>query len=152
VIRPKVLFICSSNSCRTQIAEGFLRDLAGDRFEALSAGYEPSQEVCRDAVDVMREIGIDISGHRPKKTDAFLGQRVGFVITLCDREKEPGCPIFPGAIWRITWPVENPLITTPGAERKAAIREVREEIRRRVVEFVHEHAGNDIERNKEAWN
>jgi arsenate reductase len=69
------------------MAEGFLRDLAGDRFDVLSAGYQPAEAVCTDAIQAMREVGIDISGHRPKATDEFLGQRVTYVITLCDREK-----------------------------------------------------------------
>jgi arsenate reductase (thioredoxin) len=140
VIKPKVLFLCGANSCRTQMAEGFLRDLAGDRFDVMSAGYEPSQEVCRDAIEAMREVGVDISSQRPKRTDEFLGQRVGFVITLCDRQKERSCPIFPGALWRVTWPLEDPLTVEPQAERQTAIRKVRDEIRRRVVEFVNEHA------------
>jgi arsenate reductase len=140
VIKPKVLFLCGANSCRTQMAEGFLRDLAGDRFEVMSPGYEPSEEVCHDAIEAMREVGIDISGQRPKKTDDFLGQRIGYVVTLCDRQKERSCPIFPGAIWRITWPLEDPLVTTAPSERQAAVRHARDEIRRRVVEFVSENA------------
>jgi arsenate reductase len=122
------------------MAEGFLRDLAGDRFEAMSAGYEPSEEICRDAIEVMREVGIDISGQRPKKTDDFIGQRIGYVVTLCDREKERSCPIFAGALWRLTWPLEDPLLTDLPDERRAAVRHARDEIRRRVVEFVTEHA------------
>lgn len=139
MLKPKVLFLCGANSCRTQMAEGFLRDLAGDRFEVLSAGYEPSEKVCVDAVDAMREVGIDISGQHPKKTDDFLGQRVSYVVTLCDREKERSCPIFPGAMWRLTWPLEDPLRAESPEVRQLAIREVREEIRRRVTEFISEH-------------
>ncbi|HJT71233.1 MAG TPA: arsenate reductase ArsC [Terriglobales bacterium] len=140
MIKPKVLFLCGANSCRTQMAEGFLRDLAGDRFEVMSAGYEPSREICRDAVEVMREVGIDISGQRPKKTGDFLGQRIGYVVTLCDREKERSCPIFAGALWRLIWPLEDPLLADSPDERLAAVRRARDEIRRRVVEFVSEHA------------
>jgi arsenate reductase len=140
MIKPKVLFLCGANSCRTQMAEGFLRDLAGDRFEVMSAGYQPSTEVCSDAIEAMREVGIDISGQRPKKTDDFLGQRVGYVVTLCDREKERSCPIFPSALWWLTWPLEDPLASDSPDERLAAVRHVRDEIRRRVVEFISEHA------------
>jgi arsenate reductase len=140
MLKPKVLFLCGANSCRTQMAEGLLRDLAGDRFEAMSAGYEPSGEVCPDAIEAMREIGIDISGQFPKKTDDFLGQRVGYVITLCDRAKERSCPIFPGAMWRLTWPLENPLQAEATQERRTAIWRARDEIRRRIVEFISEHA------------
>jgi arsenate reductase len=139
MLKPKVLFVCGANSCRTQIAEGFLRDLAGDRFEAMSAGYESSAEICPDAVEAMLEVGIDISGQRPKKTDDFLGQRIGYAVTLCDREKERSCPIFPGAMWRVTWPLEDPPQAESPQERRASIRQVRDEIRRRVVEFISKH-------------
>ena len=77
------------------MAAGFLRHLAGDRFEVLSAGYQPAESVCVDAIEAMNEVGIDISGQRPMKTDDLLGQRMGFVITVCDRQKERSCPIFP---------------------------------------------------------
>jgi arsenate reductase len=122
------------------MAEGFLRDLAGDRFEALSAGYEPSREVCPDAIEAMREVGIDISQQRPKTIDNLLGQRIAFVVTLCDGQKERSCPIFPGAMSRLTWPLEDPLQIESPQRRNLAIREVRDEIRRRVVEFFTEHA------------
>ena len=122
------------------MAEGFLRDLAGDRFEVDSAGYEPSAEVCADAVAVMSEIGIDISEQRPKPMKPFLGQRIAYAITVCERQKERSCPIFPGVVWRSTWPLEDPLTTTSLDERLAAVRQVRDEIRRRVIEFVSEHA------------
>jgi arsenate reductase (thioredoxin) len=102
VIKPKVLFLCGANACPTQMAEAFLSDLAGDRFEVMSAGYETAKEVCPDAVEAMREVGIDISHQRPKAADQFIGQRIAYVVTLCDREKERSCPIFPGALWRLT--------------------------------------------------
>ena len=97
MIKPKVLFLCSGNSCRTQMAEAFLSDLAGDRFEITSAGSEATP-LDRDAVAAMRELGIDISGHQSKSVTSYLGQRFTFVITLCDRQQERTCPIFPGAI------------------------------------------------------
>jgi arsenate reductase len=109
MIRPKVLFLCSGNTCRTQMAEAFLRDVAGDRFEALSAGAEATT-LDPDAVAVMDELGLDISGQTPKKVDLFLRERVAFLITLCDREVERTCPIFPGASWRLKWPIENPAL------------------------------------------
>lgn len=121
------------------MAEGFLRDLAGDHFEVASAGYQPAEAVCADAIEAMQEVGIDISGHRPKATDRFLGQRVNYVITLCDRQKEPNCPIFPGVVWRHTWPLENPQAVKSPQERKAAMRQIRDEIQRRVIEFVTEN-------------
>jgi arsenate reductase len=138
--KPGVLFLCGANSCRTQMAEGFLRDLAGDRFEVISAGYEPADEVCRDAIEAMHEVGIDISGHRPKATDDLLGQRIAYVITLCDRQKEASCPIFPGAMRRLIWPLEDPLAVESLEERRTAVRGIRDEIHRRVTEFVSQHA------------
>jgi arsenate reductase len=122
------------------MAEAFLRDLAGDRFEVLSAGYEPADAVCEEAIEAMREIGIDISGHRPRKTDELLGQRMAFAITVCDREKERSCPIFAGAVRRLVWPLTDPTQIASAEDRMAAVRQTRDEIRRRVVEFVSEHA------------
>jgi arsenate reductase len=122
------------------MAEAILRDLAGDRFEAISAGYEPAAEICPDAIEAMREIGIDLSGQRPKKTDELLGQPLAYVITLCDRQKERSCPIFPGAASRLIWPLPDPLQSESLEERKTSIRIVRDEIRRCVLEFVSEHA------------
>jgi arsenate reductase len=122
------------------MAEAFLRDLAGDRFEVLSAGYQPADHVSPDAIEAMRELGIDISGQRPRKTDELLGQRAAYVITLCDREKERPCPIFPGAATRLVWPLDAPLQIESPLEREVAVRQIRDEIRRRVVEFIGGHA------------
>ena len=107
MIKPKVLFLCSDNGCRTQMAEAFLRDVAGERFEALSAGAEAST-LDPDAVAAMDEVGLDISGQTRKKVDLFLRERAAFPVTLCDREVERTCAIFPGAIRRLKWPIENP--------------------------------------------
>ena len=85
--KPRVLFLCTANSCRSQMAEGFLRHLAGDRFEAASAGAQATQ-VNPDAIRVMKEVGIDISGHRSKDSSEFLGQRFSYVVRVCDRAKE----------------------------------------------------------------
>jgi arsenate reductase len=122
------------------MAEGFLRDLAGDRFEAASAGYEPASEICAEAVAAMAEIGTDISGQRPKPMDGFIRQHIAYAITPCDRETESGCPIYPGVVWRLTWPLADPHRVEGSAERLAAVRDVRDEIRRRVMEFVSEQA------------
>jgi arsenate reductase len=132
------------------MAEGFLRDLAGDRFDVVSAGYQPAEEVCADAIEAMREVGIDISGQRPKATDRFLGQRVNYVITLCEREKEPNCPIFPGAVWRLTWALRDPQAVESPEERKAVMRRTRDDIKRRVTEFVSERY-KDFERIESEW-
>lgn len=120
--------------------EAFLRDFAGDRFEVMRAGYEPSEMVSPDAIEAMREMGIDISGQRPKKADEFLGQRISYVVTLCDRQKERSCPIFAGALWHVTWPLDDPLTVEP-RERQRVVRQVRDEIRKCVVDFVSEPCG-----------
>jgi arsenate reductase (thioredoxin) len=122
------------------MAEAFLRDLAGERFDVTSAGYEEAPEICPDAVEAMREVGIDISGQHTKRADQFLGERFSCVVTLCNREIEPTCPIFPAAIWRLKWPVENPATAQSDDERRAITRRVRHEIQRYVTEFVREQA------------
>ena len=102
MIKTSVLFLCTGNSRRTQMAEGFLRALGGDSFDVVSAGSEETP-IDPEAVAVMREVGIDISGQGTKAVNRFLGRRFSYVVTLCDREKEKTCPIFPGAIWRRQW-------------------------------------------------
>ena len=94
ISQPKVLFICTGNSCRSQMAEGFLRHVAEEAFEALSAGTDPVG-VNPTAVRVMAEKGIDISGQQSKGMKPFLGQHFPYVVTVCDRANER-CPIFPG--------------------------------------------------------
>jgi arsenate reductase len=139
VIKPKVLFLCSENSCRTQMAEAFLRNLTGDSFEIVSAGSEAGL-LDPEAVAAMREIGIDIASAQTKTVNPYLGMRFQYVITLCDREKERSCPIFPGAFWRQTWPVENPaVLKATDFDHGSAVRQAREDIRRHVAEFVEQH-------------
>jgi arsenate reductase (thioredoxin) len=135
MIRPKVLFLCSDNGCRTQMAEAFLRDMAGERFEALSAGGEAS-ELDLDAVEAMSEVGLDISPQRPKRVNQFLGERMAYLVTLCDRDLERTCPIFPGATWRLKWPVESPAAANNRDEHRVMVRRARDEIRQHVAEFV----------------
>ena len=139
MIKPEVLFLCSDNSCRTQMAEAFLRDMAGESFEILSASAEATA-LDREAVAAMHEVGLDISGQVPKKVDLFLRERVAYLVTLCDRAVERTCPIFPGATWPLTWPLENPAAARSQQERRAATRRVRDAIREHVVQFVQEHA------------
>jgi arsenate reductase len=135
-IKPRVLFLCTGNSCRTQMAEAFLRELTGDELEIVSAGAEAGR-LDPDAVAAMREVGIDISSARTKVVDPYLRERFTYVITLCDREQERSCPIFPGAIWRQNWPVESPVVmAAAGLDRRAAVRHARDTIRRHVNEFV----------------
>jgi arsenate reductase (thioredoxin) len=136
MIKQKVLFLCTGNSCRTQMAEGFLRTMAGDQFEIVSAGGSP-EELSPAAIEAMREIGIDISQHRTKDVAKYLGERFTYLIQLCDRRKEPDCPIFPGAIYRLHWDLEDPEHSDLGLY--AATRRTRDQIRRHIEDFVQKH-------------
>ena len=135
----RVLVLCTGNSARSQMAEGLLRQLGSDRFEVCSAGVEPSQ-VRPQAIAVMREIGIDISGHHSKSVDEFLGQEFDYVITVCDHANEK-CPIFPGKVQRIHWSFEDPALAQGAEASKLAVfRRVRDEIVVRLKEFVAGHS------------
>lgn len=138
MIKARVLFLCTGNSCRTQMAEAMLREIAGDRFEITSAGGELTP-IDPEAVDAMKEVGIDISGQTPKVLDDFFGERFSYVISLCDRQQERTCPIFPGAIWRQVWPLENPSSVPSPEERKALVRRLRDQIQQKVFEFAKQH-------------
>jgi arsenate reductase (thioredoxin) len=125
--RKRVLILCTGNSARSQMAEGLLRHLAGDRFEVASAGVAPA-EVRPEAIAVMRELGIDISHHRSKSVDEFLGQDFDYVITVCDNANEQ-CPIFPSNTKRIHWSFEDPAAAAGDEQARLAVfRRVRDEI------------------------
>jgi arsenate reductase len=128
---PKVLFLCTGNSARSQMAEGYLRHVAGDRFEAMSGGIEP-KGLNPLAVAAMREIGIDISHHKSKDVVSFLGQYIPYVITVCDNARER-CPIFPGTWKFLHWSFDDPAAATGTHEEKLQVfRRVRDEIIERV--------------------
>jgi arsenate reductase len=130
-----VLFVCTHNSARSQMAEGLVRHLAGDRFEAHSAGTEATH-VRPEAIAVMAELGIDISGHRSKTLDGYLGEPFDWVVTVCDRARE-ACPVFPGAAHSAHWDFDDPSEATGSEqERLAEYRRVRDEIRERLVDFL----------------
>ncbi|HXG83625.1 MAG TPA: arsenate reductase ArsC [Pyrinomonadaceae bacterium] len=133
--KKRVLILCTGNSARSQMAEGLLRHDAGDRYEVESAGVEPSF-VRPQAIEAMDEIGIDITPHRSKSLDEFLGQPFDYVITVCDNAKEH-CPIFPGKAERIHWSFDDPAAAATGddAAQLAVFRRVRDEIRARLREF-----------------
>ena len=135
MIKPKVLFVCTENSCRSQMAEGFLRHLAGDRFEVFSGGAQP-MGLNPAAVEVMKEIGIDISGQHAKDVAQFLGQSFQYVIRVCDKVREK-CPVLPGAIWYLDWSFEDPGAAkgTPSGSL-AVFRRVRDEIESHVLDFM----------------
>lgn len=129
--KPRVLFLCTGNSARSQMAEGYLRHVAADDFEALSAGIEP-KGMNPLAVEAMREIGIDISGQRSKDVGEFLGHSIPFVVTVCDNAKEH-CPIFPGAYRVLHWSLEDPAAATGTHDQKLAeFRRVRDQIVSRI--------------------
>jgi arsenate reductase len=136
-VKKAVLILCTGNSARSQMAEGLLRHEASDRFWVHSAGTRPSV-VRPEAIAVMRELGIDISGHRSKSVDEFASTPLDYVITVCDNAKE-SCPVFPCAEQRLHWPFEDPAAIDGSAEeRQAAFRKVRDQIRARVVAFLEE--------------
>jgi len=120
------------------MAEAMLRQIAGDRFEITSAGGDPTL-IDPDAVDAMKEIGIDISDQTSKDVSKFLGERFTYVISLCDRQQERTCPIFPGAVWRQAWPMEDPAAAQSQSERKALVRRLRDQIQQKVFEFANQH-------------
>ncbi len=139
MVKPRVLFLCTHNSCRSQMAEAFLRHLARDRFDAESAGAQATR-VNPDAVRVMKEIGIDMSANRSKDASEFLGQRFAYVVRVCDRAKET-CPIFPGAMKYLDWGLDDPAAEEgTEVERLEVFRRVRDEIEQRVQEFVAEES------------
>ncbi len=128
--KPVVLILCTGNSCRSHLAEGILRAVAGDLLEVVSAGSKPAGHVHPLAIQAMREIGIDISGHRSKSWNEFLETRIETVITVCG-EADEACPIFPGQVNRHHWPFDDPARATGTDEEKLAVfRRVRDEIRR----------------------
>jgi len=127
----RILVLCTGNSARSQMAEGLLRSALGGRFEIHSAGSKPGH-VRPEAIAVMRELGIDISGHRSKHLDEFRGTEFRYVITVCDHAAET-CPVFPGIAERIHWSFEDPAaVQGDEAERLAAFRRIRDQIATRV--------------------
>jgi arsenate reductase len=119
------------------MAEGLLRHEAGDRFDVYSAGTRPTN-VRSEAVAVMREIGIDISGHRSKSVAEFAGRDLDYVITVCDHANE-SCPTFPARTRRMHWPFQDPAAVVGSEdERKAAFRKVRDQIHGRIMVFLGE--------------
>ena len=137
----KVLFLCVHNSARSQMAEAFLNQIAGDIFIAESAGFEPGVlNPC--VIEVMEEIGIDISANQTRSAfDLFKqGRRFNFVITVCDAANAERCPIFPGVTKRISWSFEDPsLFTGTHEEKLAKTRIVRDNIRTQIEKFVNEY-------------
>jgi arsenate reductase (thioredoxin) len=130
--RIRVLFLCSGNSARSQMAEAFLSKLGSDQFEVFSAGLEP-KEVHPLTIEVLKEAGIDWSRARAKPLSEYLGKaHFGYMITVCSRAEER-CPIFPGMGQRLHWPFDDPAAVEGTAEEKlAAFRNVRDQIEEKV--------------------
>jgi arsenate reductase len=134
-MKTRVLILCTGNSARSQMAEGLLRRMAGDRLEVHSAGTRPGN-VRPEAIAALAELGIDIRGHWSKHVDTFAGQPFDYVITVCDHAKE-SCPVFGVRTQRIHWSFEDPAAATGDeAHRLAEFRRIRDQIAQRLSEFV----------------
>ena len=134
MIKLKVLFLCTGNSCRSQMAEGLLRQRAVGRFEVASAGTRPAG-LNPTAVRAMAEIGIDISYHKSKHVDSLAGREFSHVITVCDNARE-ACPAFPATTQSLHWSFDDPAAAQgSGEERMKVFTRVRDEIDKRVGAF-----------------
>ncbi len=143
--KPKILFICVHNSARSQMAEGMLRAWGGDRFQAFSAGTEATR-VRPEAIAVMDEIGIDISGHTSKTLEPFLGQAFAWLITVCDQAKE-ACPTIPGVAQQAHWSIDDPsAVEGDEAARLQAFRVARDVLRDRIHIFLLAAGRDDLPR------
>jgi arsenate reductase (thioredoxin) len=135
--KDKVLFLCTGNSCRSQMAEAFLRQIAGDHFEVFSAGLEPTQ-IHPLTYKVMAEKGLDLAGQRTKSLNEYLGKMTfDYLITVCD-DADKNCPtLLTGVISRMHWPFEDPAkFTGSDAEKLQKFREVRDLIEQRISDWV----------------
>ncbi len=127
--KPLVLILCTGNSCRSHLAEAILRRAAGDVIEVASAGSKPAGYVHPEALAVLKEIGLDASGHHSKHLSEFLGRPVATVITVCGNADQV-CPIFPGQANRYHWGFSDPAHATGTPEEiRAEFRRVRDQIR-----------------------
>jgi arsenate reductase len=135
--RQRVLILCTGNSARSQMAEGLLRQDAGDSFEVFSAGVK-STFVRPQAIEAMREVGIDISGQHSKSVEEFLDEEFDYVITVCDNANEQ-CPVFPGRTKRIHWSFEDPAAASGDEAAKLTVfRRVRDQIRQQLRTWTSE--------------
>ncbi|MGB2601499.1 MAG: arsenate reductase ArsC [Candidatus Omnitrophota bacterium] len=134
-MKRKVFFLCTGNSCRSQMAEGFLRQLGGDRYEAYSAGVNPT-EVNPLSVKVMEEAGIDISDQVSQSAAEFTGEEFDWVVTVCDDAKQT-CPVFPGEYKKVHWDLKDPA-EAEGTDEEILqfFRAIRDQIKTNVLEFL----------------
>ena len=139
--KARVLFLCTHNSARSQMAEALLRATAGDRFEVASAGTE-ARGVHPLAVRAMGELGVDIAGQTSKTLDRFLGERWEYVVTVCDSANE-SCPVFPQVATRLHWSFDDPsAVRGSEEERLAEFRRVRDAIARRIESWLTAQAAS----------
>lgn len=138
--RIRALFVCTHNSARSQMAEGLLRHIGGERFEVYSAGTEATR-VRPEALQVMEESGMDISGQESETLERYLGEYFDYVITVCDDANE-ACPFFPGAKRRLHWSLEDPS-RAQGEQRLGVFRAVRDEIKARIERELVGVSGDD---------
>jgi len=135
--KSRVLFLCTHNSARSQMAEGWLRHLGGERFEAHSAGTEETL-VRPLAIRAMSEVGVDISAHKSKTLERYIQQPWDVIITVCDQANE-SCPLFPGGKHRLHWSLPDPSKATGSEEEQlAAYRQVRDTLRERISGLIAE--------------
>ena len=138
----RILVLCTGNSARSQMGEGLFRAEGGAGVEVFSAGTKPSA-VRPEAIAVMKEIGIDISGHRSKSVDEFSGQVFDYVVTVCDNARDT-CPVFPAGSERMHWSFEDPAaVEGSEAERLSAFRRIRDQMHERVKAFFRDRAATD---------
>ncbi|MEI9476647.1 MAG: arsenate reductase ArsC [Deltaproteobacteria bacterium] len=131
----KILFICTGNSIRSQMAEGFMKALGGEDWNVQSAGVLPSY-VHPLAVRVMMEIGIDISDQKSKSVDKFVNEAFDIIITLCDNAAA-SCPTFPGQGKRLHWPIEDPVGAMGSTEERLVLfRKARDQIKKKIEDFL----------------
>ncbi len=136
--KKKVIFICTGNSCRSQMAEGILRDMAGERFDVFSAGSHPSR-VHPMTIAAMREWGIDISGHTSDPIDDYVDKGMDIVITVCDNANQ-SCPVFPGDVERIHWSIDDPFRNWNfNSAHLDPYRETMTTLRKRIKTFLDTH-------------
>lgn len=141
--KQRVIFVCTHNSARSQMAEGMLRAWGGDRFEVFSAGTEATR-VRPEAIAVMAEIGIDIGGQTSKTLEPFLGQSFSWLITVCDQARE-ACPTIPGVRQQAHWSIDDPsAVEGDEGTRMDAFREARDRLRDRIHVFVLAAAREDL--------
>ena len=136
-MKQKVIFICTENSCRSQMGEGLLRNMAGDKYDVFSAGLKPGF-INPNAIKVMNELGVDISKHTSDDVTKYVGDEFDYIITVCDNANE-SCPIFPGKGKRIHWSFKDPADAVGNEEEVLdEFRKVRDQIKSTLKQFISE--------------